>query len=267
MTNLVLTQAELEMIQTKREQLAAQEAELLAKNLERLQKEVDGKTQVIKKKLAINKDQVAATEAFAKELGKEYKVEYREQSESFFVYDYTTTPKTIFWSEEIVNRTAFIRRGAHYINVEEHMTYSSKWDSRGTSKGWKMYIGGPEVESTNRPYARISKVKEVIDSANKTIAYKEKLVEDKKNAVATTMAQMKAQYPGAEITSSKEWPIRYNKYSSNDPYETVTIKFENGVVIKYKVYPDASLEQLSLRMPNTSNNYWDIMEKVSKINF
>ena len=267
MTNTVdLTPAELEMIKVKREQEALAKKEAEAKKAIQLEKDIKDKEAYIVKKIAIDNAQVQATQDFCTELGGVYKVEVAVRNEEVKITGDYINPadpqacgyeREILWSKTFVRQTAQIVRAnstfPYRIQVQEQITYSSKWSTRGTSQGYKMYVYGPGLESNNRAYTRASKVNEIIKAAIDAADEAKKAAEAKKNAVATTVDRFKAEYPDADVTTDRGWERGYSRNSVGTTYDMVRIKFANGCSIAYRVYGDGSLGRVSFNLPGSKD--------------
>ena len=256
-----LTPAELEMIKVKREREALAKKEAEAKQAIQLEKDIKAKEEYITKTIAKDAEQIAAAKAYQAELGGMYAVQIKEWEEEVKVMgDYINREegfdRHVLWVKTFTRQFAWIVRGSYKIKVEEQITYSSKWSSRGTSQGYKMYISGPGIEwkQERRAYARTAKVNEVIKAAMDQIDYEKKQAEAKKNAVQTTVDRFTAEYPDAEVTTDKGWESGYGsrKYIST-PYDIVRVKFANGCSISYRVYGDGSLSRLAFNLPGAKD--------------
>jgi hypothetical protein len=260
MTNTVeLTPAELEMIKVKREQEALAKKEAEAKQAIQLEKDIKEREAYIAKVQKQDAEQVAAAKEFANELGGMYKLVISDAENTVQVMgDYINREngfdRHILWSKTFTRQTARITRSQWWISVEEHITYSSKWSTRGTSQGYKMQLHGPEMGSNNRHYTRTAKVNELIKDAIDTIAARKKHEDAKKNALETTVDRFKAEYPDAEVTTDKGWESAYGKRSYNGvTYDMVRIKFANGCSIAYRVWADGSLGRVSFNLPGAKD--------------
>lgn len=266
MTNTIeLTAAELEMIAVKREQEALAKKEAEAKKAIQLEKDIKEREARIVKQIAIDDAQVQATQDFGAKLGGAYKVEIVVHDEEVKITGDYINPddpaadgynREVVWSKTFVRRKARIVRpnSTYVIEVREHITYSNKWSSRGTSHGYKMYIYGPGLLSNNRAYTRASKVNEVIKAAIDAADAKKQAEETKKNVVAMTIKRFKSEYPDAEVTADTGWEAsRYNRNHGGTVYDIVRIKFANGCKLAYRIYSDASLSRVSFNLPDAKD--------------
>jgi hypothetical protein len=67
----------------------------------------------------------------------------------------------------------------------------------------------------------------------------------------------------AVITLETSGELGYNKNWIT--YEQLTVKFANGITIKYRVYSDGSLGRKDITFP--VNTGWEIAEAMSKVEF
>ena len=275
MTNTVeLTPAELEMIKVKREQEALAKKEAEAKQAIQLEKDIKEKEAYIAKVQKQDAEQVAATKKFADELGSMYKLEISEAENTVQVMgDYINREngfdRHILWSKTFTRQSAkIVRNNSPYsISVVEQITYSSRWSTRGTSKGFKMEVYGPGLGSNNRKYSRTSKVNEVIKEAMDLIDARKKAEEAKKNALQTTVDRFTAEYPDAEVTTDRGWERSYGRRGYDGvTYDMVRVKFANGCSIAYRVYGDGSLSRVSFNLPGKGDEAI-FMKNLSQMKF
>lgn len=265
MTTETLTPAELEMIKIKREQdaLALKKAE--AEKALQLEKDIDLKKQHIARIVKSDEAQIAAAKEFQAELGPLYVVEIDAKTNESVVMD----KEEVFWSEKYLKQTAVIKRhfGTYKIHVNEYKTYSSKWDNRGTFKGYRMYVSGPglDYKQETRSYTRTSKVNEIILDAIREIERIEYIENCKKSALSTAVNQMQKTYPGATVKVDYEYSKSYGKSTIGTKYDTVQITFLNGASIKYRVYPDGSLSTLNIMLPG--KDAYANMAQLNQMNF
>ena len=273
---LELTPAELEMIALKREQeLLAAKHTATVKAIQ-LEKDIKAKQDYITATKAIDAAQVKAAKNYLIEFDHQYSLEIRTWKETVQVMgDYIDKDngfdRHIEWSEVFGRQSAsIVHKHGQHIKIEEQIVYSSKWSSRGTSKGYKMYISGVGIEWKQQSQA-LSRVKSVmvkIINANDKIDNARKREENKKNALQTTVDRFKAEYPDAEVTTDYGYETSYGKsYSGNgERYNSVRIQFVNGAQIAYKVYPDGSLSRLSFNLPGAKDED-TFRNNLSQMNF
>ena len=264
---LELTPAELEMIAIKREQeLLAAKHTANVKAIQ-LEKDIKAKQDYITATKAIDAAQVKAAKNYLIAFDHQYSLEIKTWKETVQVMgDYIDKAnpgahgyvKHIEWSEEFERQSAsIVHKLGQHIKIEEQIVYSSKWSSRGISKGYKMYISGVGIEwkQQGQALSKVKSVMEKIKAANDNIDNARKREENKKNALQTTVDRFSDEYPEAEVTTDYGYETSYGKrYSGNgERYNSVRIKFVNGAQIAYKVYPDVSLSRLSFNLPGAKD--------------
>jgi hypothetical protein len=269
------------MIALKREQevLAAKHTETV--KAIQLEKDIKAKQEYILATKKTDQEQVDATRKYLLDFdGTQYSMDIKTWYETVQVMgDYIDKDngfdRHIEWSEVFGRQSASIsHKHGQQIKVEEQIVYSSKWSSRGTSKGYKMYISGVGIEWKQQGQA-LSKVKSVmvkIANANDKIDNARKLEVNKKNALQTTVDRFQAEYPDAEVTTDYGYETGYNSrgkrtyYSNGDRYNLVQIQFVNGARIAYKVYPDGSLSRYSFNLPGSKDED-TFRNNLSQMNF
>ena len=265
MTTETLTPAELEMIKVKREQdaLALKKAE--AEKALHLEKAINGKKSWIETWTKADTSQIKAAKDYLAEFASnQYTLEIDAKTDEAKVMD----NDEVVWSEKYLRQTAVIKRGAYKIRVTEYRTYSSKWDSKGTFKGYRMYVSGPKIDfkQESRAYARVSTVNQIIDDAIKQIEREQYMEQCKKDAVRTTVEQMQAKYPKAIVEVGYEFTKSYGpRYQTPTKFDTVKVTLENGVSVKYRVYPDGQLGRLDIVFPK--HDAWDLLDTLNQMNF
>ena len=279
---LELTPAELEMIALKREQevLAAKHTETV--KAIQLEKDIKAKQDYITATKNKDAEQVKAAKNYLIAFDHQYSLDIKTWKETVQVMgDYINKDngfdRHIEWSEEFERQSASIsHKYGQQIKVEEQIVYSSKWSSRGTSKGYKMYISGVGIEWKQQRQA-LSKVKSVMEKITAAIDKLDnarKREENKKNALQTTVDRFKAEYPDAEVTTDYGYETSYDSsgrrsyssFSSGERYNLVQIQFANGARIAYKVYPDGSLSRSSFNLPGSKDED-TFRNNLSQMNF
>ena len=277
---LELTPAELEMIALKREQevLAAKHTETV--KAIQLEKDIKAKQDYITATKNKDAEQVKAAKNYLIAFDHQYSLDIKTWKETVQVMgDYINKDngfdRHIEWSEEFERQSASIsHKYGQQIKVEEQIVYSSKWSSRGTSKGYKMYISGVGIEWKQQGQA-LSKVKSVMEKITAAIDKLDnarKREENKKNALQTTVDRFKAEYPDAEVTTDYGYESSYDSrgrrsnYSNGNRYDIVRTKFVNGAQIAYKVYPDGSLSRVSFNLPGSKDED-TFRNNLSQMNF
>jgi hypothetical protein len=273
---LELTPAELEMIALKREQevLAAKHTETV--KAIQLEKDIKAKQDYITATKTKDAEQVKAAKNYLIAFDHQYSLDIKTWKETVQVMgDYIDKDngfdRHIEWSEEFERQSASIsHKYGQQIKVEEQIVYSSKWSSRGTSKGYKMYISGVGIEWKQQGQA-LSKVKSVMEKITAAIDKLDnarKREENKKNALQTTVDRFKAEYPDAEVTTDYAYDKGYGSrnYSGGERYDIVRTKFVNGAQISYRVYPDGSLSRYSFNLPGAKDED-TFRNNLSQMNF
>ena len=280
---LELTPAEKEMIALKREQAAlAAKHDATVKAIQ-LEKDIKTKQDYILATKKKDQEQVDATRKYLLDFdGTQYSMDIKTWYETSQVTgDYIDKDngfdRHIEWSEVFGRQSASIsHKYGQQIKVEEQIVYSSKWSSRGTSKGYKMYISGVGIEWKQQRQA-LSKVKSVMEKITAAIDKLDnarKREENKKNALQTTVDRFKAEYPDAEVTTDYGYETSYDSsgrrsyssFSSGERYNLVRTKFVNGAQIAYKVYPDGSLSRVSFNLPGSKDED-TFRNNLSQMNF
>ena len=193
-----------------------------------------------KTKIADN-EQIAAAKDFAQALGSGFELKIRTWVEEVKINDYVNEEFVPIWSDNFTRRLATIVCGEYTINVKKHIVYSGSWHSRGTDHGYKMFVSGPGIEYKYESKALTStktvkaKIDECIEKKKRELEYKQKQL----SALETTVEKMRTLYPDAIVSSGKDGERSYN--GRYETYDAITIKFANGISIKYKVYSDGSL--------------------------
>jgi len=259
--NLELTKEELELIQAKRQE---EEKKAEARKAQ-IQSDIDKRLADIAKYRDADDKQIAATLAFAKELGSRWSVQSTKRPEKVRVYD----NGEVVWEESFERETATIWYGKFYVNVQEHIVYSSSWSRHGTNKGFKMYLGGPEVDYkyNSKPLSNAKTINKKVDEVIEAGIAKIEAQKKQLTAVESTIAKMKEMYPEAEVTSDKGWyqPSSYNRRAQGYAFDQVHIKLANGIKISYRVYPDGSLGRQSINFGGNGNQ-WDLLNQLNGLN-
>ena len=260
--NLELTKEELELIQAKRQE---EEKKAEARKAQ-IQSDIDKRLADIAKYRDADDKQIAATLAFAKELGSRWSVQSTKRPEKVRVYD----NGEVVWEESFERETATIWYGKFYVNVQEHIVYSSSWSRHGTNKGFKMYLGGPEVDYkyNSKPLSNAKTINKKVDEVIEAGIAKIEAQKKQLTAVESTIAKMQELYPEAEVTSDKGWyqPSSYNRRAQGYAFDQVHIKLANGIKISYRVYSDGSLGRQSLSFGGIDVNQWDLLNQLNGLN-
>lgn len=260
MKTLELTPAELEMINLKREQEALAKKEADAKKALQLEKDIRDKQAYIAKVKVNDQAQVDAVKDYlAGFKDAQYTLNVKTWDETVVIKGEYIDPehkdnnyeRHIEWQDTFERQSAKIVYKGYSIRVEEQIVYSSKWSSRGTSNGFKMYVSGPGIEwkEERRALVRVSKAKEKIETAIEMIQAEEDYKNKQKGALQLTVDKFQSEYPDAEVSTDKGWERGYGRNADGITYDMVRIKFANGASIAYRVYADGSLSRVSFNLP------------------
>ena len=238
MTQIELSQEELDLIQAKREEEAAREKV----KQDRIQADIAKAKASIAKRLEESKKQNAAAEAFRKELGEGWTAHTESQKSTERVY----WGGEVVWEETYSYDNVSLKKGEYAVSVYMHTTYSSAW-SRGNNKGYKMFLSGPDVEYAYRQKALSKaatvnkKVQECIDAINA----REERKKNKQTAVQTAVSDLQMKFPEAVVTAFKDWTRGHSK-SGYREYDKLVVKLKNGIELHYEVYSDGRLGRLNV---------------------
>jgi hypothetical protein len=263
MKTIELTPAELEMIQLKREQeeLAAQEKAALRQIA--IEKEIARATLYVKNYMDRSAQQVKAAEEFAKLIPTAtYHVDKTERTVNA-CYDREVV-ETLKYTES----NAYLMLKGYKISVTEHIVYN-KWNYRGSSRGYKMYVSGPGIDykTSNRGYKNGKKVVELIEDTIEARKAQELYKNKQRNAVETAVANLTEQFPNARINSGRGCKINPYGSASNryTEYDEIVVVLENGIEVKYRVYENGELSRMDLRFPNA--NATQLLSQLNEMNF
>lgn len=250
-----LTAAEMELINSQRRveaELAAQKLVQAEIAFEKAKTDARNYVRQVCEKFTAHH---AATEKYAMDLGANYSLVSTSKTESRIANKYDDNHNVID-SFEVSDTYPYsvIKHGDYTIIVNEHITWSkSKYYSKPTNQGYKMYVNGPGIDwkTSNRGYTNVKKVASLIDGAIAAEVAKLANAQKQKSAVEQVVAELAAQYPTAEITSKRDYyktALGHNKSKYVD-YDAVIVKFENGISVKYRVYGDKSLGRMGVEFP------------------
>jgi hypothetical protein len=261
---VALTPAELEMIKVKREQdaLAKKEAELIKQA--QFEKVVSAKRAYMDKQKLYDNEQIQATKDFANSLGTDYTLKIKTWVEEVYIKEYDENNQYVpVWTDNFTRRSAYIVNGDYTINVTKHITYGSKYFFGGTDNGFKMFVSGPGIEykyekkALSNTKTVSAKIDACIEARRYELEYKQKQL----TAVEVAVNKMEILYPDALVTHTKDSERSYNgKYET---YDAVTIKFTNGINIKYKVYADGSLGRKDITF--NVKDAWALMDVMNAV--
>lgn len=238
MTQIELSQEELDLIQAKREEEAAREKV----KQDRIQADIAKGKANIAKRVEESKKQNAAAESFLKELGEGWTA-------------HTDTHKSgerVYWGgelvwEEIYNcDNVYLKYGDYKVTVYTHTVYSGTW-GRGANKGYKMFVSGPGIE-----YGYSQKALSKAATVNKKVQERIQIAKDveerkksKQTAVETAVSDLKMKFPEAVVTAFKDWTRGHSK-SGYREYDKLVVKLKNGIELHYEVYSDGRLGRLNV---------------------
>lgn len=251
MMTLELTQTELDLISKKREEEAKAEQAKQEKTAKQIAERDEKIARIQKESLLQN--QVAA--AYAKEIPGS-SVEFKEATDKMYCEA---------GSKEFIRKIAVIKVDKWTVGVAKHIVYRSKWDSKGTDNGYKMYLSGPGVDYKYEAKAigKASTITKKITELQEAIRAKAEQNLRQVTAVDSVVSRMAMLYPDAQIVSGTDGEYVGTRRQNWVSYDTVSITMPNGVFLKYRVYPDCSLvrKQISLG----TSDAWETLEKLSKI--
>jgi hypothetical protein len=236
MTHIELSQEELDLIQAKRDQEAAKEKQ----KQDRIQADiVKGKAEV-RKRIEENEKQHAAARAFLKELGAGWEEQMTEEERTQRVY----WGQEVVWSEAWMDRRIYLTNGKYRVSVTKHTVYSNSWH-RGTDKGYKMFVSGPEIEYAyaQKALSKAATVNKKIQDCIETINAREEHKKKKLSAVETAVGDLKMKFPEATVTAHKDWTRGYSNRNPYREYDKIVVKLPNGIEISYEAYADGSLSR------------------------
>ena len=263
MKTIELTTAELEMIQLKREQEERNAKEKAAQKQIAIEKEIATTALCVKGYINKSAQQVKAAEEFAKLI-----------PTATYHVDKTECAVKASYGGEVVKTLKYIESNAYLmlngykISVNEHIVYG-KWNYRGSSKGYKMYVSGPGInyKTSNRGYVNSKKVVELIEETIEQCKAQELHNNKQKNAIETAVANLTKQFPTAKIVSGRAY--KTNPYASPSnrytDYDAIDITLENGIEIKYQVYPNGELTRMDLRFPK--HTVADLLSQLNEMRF
>jgi nitrogen regulatory protein PII len=239
MTQIELSQAELDLIQAKRDQEAAEEQ----------QRQIKIQADIVKAKANIarrqeeDRQQNAAARAFQKELGEGWEERTREEERTERVYHHLE----VVWSETYTDCRVYFEKEKYRVFINKHTTYGSAW-GRGTDKGYKMFVSGPEIEYgySQKALSKAATVNKKVQDCIDTINAREEMKKKKASAVETVVADLKEKFPTATIIAIKDWTRGYSSKNAYREYDKVTVSFPNGITMNYEIYSDSRLSRMSV---------------------
>ena len=257
---LELTPSELALIENARKQeVLAQEAKAL-QNAARIEEDIRNAESQIEIELGCCRAQLEATEKYYRELVKlnpEYNVIVTPTINKKLIKD----PGSSIWNSdrkvikeiEYTTTKAHIELGKYKINVAQ-------------DGGYKMFLTGPHIPYTNRGLKVSKTVNDKIKSALESIQREIETKAKKLNAVDTCYNTLSELYPNATIEKGTEWMRNtWSKNISGENIDTIKIKLENGITIKYRIYVDGTMGRLETTFPTKSS--LEVLEALSKCEF
>jgi|694.fasta_scaffold144639_6 hypothetical protein len=255
--------------------LSQAEIELIAQNRElELQKQIEIQNRINDKILKATNDIKGKCKKWAEqvEAAKEYYLDfdsnlYSLEIKEFMIekdiygdnYDDGVVEKIIMYaSQATIIRNDYKRP----INIEEHITYSSRWDVRGTNNGYKLTLLDDNYNTKYYKKAeRVhNKIQEKIDAINA-----EKLSQlNKKNAVELNLESLKDKYKDAKIESSKEYKRSGKDYITID---VINVYLLNGVKIVNRVYENGRMSIYDVTFPGNGSDVTTIIDGLNSLSF
>lgn len=240
MTQIELSQEELDLIQAKREEEAAREKQ----KQDRLAAEIAKGKANIARRLEQSKKQVEAAYAFQKELGESWTAHTDSHKSTERVY--WDWGGEVVWEETYSYDNVSLKKGKYTVSVYMHTTYSSTW-GRGTNKGYKMFLSGPDVGYAyeQKALSKAATVNKKVEECIEAIRVREEHKKQKASALETAVSDLKMKFPEAEISAFKDWTRGYGK-SAYREYNKLVVKLKNGIELQYEVYSDGRLNRLNV---------------------
>jgi hypothetical protein len=247
MTQIELTQAELDLIQAKREEEVAKEQQ----RQDKIQADIaNGKANIARRQEVDRKQNVAAR-AFQMELGKGWEEQTREEERTEKVY----WGMEVMWSETYTDCRIYLVNGNYKVHVNEHTVYSGTW-GRSNNKGYKMFLSGPEIEYgySQKALSKAATVNKKVEEAIDAIFSRMEAKKKKASAVETAVHDLQVAYPNAKVIAIRDWTRGYSSKNAYREYDKVTIAFPNGIQVAYEVYVDGRMSRLNVDFGGLENN-------------
>lgn len=260
METLNLTPAEQELIRINREAEALQQQKREAELAQQLEKDIAAKQKAIAQDQNTDQAQIAAAKQFVTALGTDWKLNLQSREQLYEVKKYTNPDnpssngyeRETVWQQTVTRNSAVIGStdGKYVISVVLHNTYYSGWRSGIKSSQWKMQMEGPGVDwkTSQRYYSNAKTINDKIQGIRKALQNEQDLKQRQASAIEQTRIRLQQQYPDAMITTKTESERSWSgKWIDAD---VVTIKFTNGIELKYRVYVDGSLSRKDIVFGN-----------------
>lgn len=238
MTQIELTQEELDLIQAKRDEIAAKEKA----QEDRIAAEIVKAKANIARRLEESEKQRAAALAFQKELGEGWVAHTKSHQGIEKVY----WGGTVVWDETYTWDNVHLQKEKYEVSVDIHTVYGSSW-GRGTNKGYKMFLSGPDVEYAyeRKALSKAATVNKKVEECIEAIRVREEHKKQKASALETAVSDLKMKFPEAVISAFKDWTRGYGK-SAYREYNKLVVKLKNGIEVHYEVYSDGRLNRLNV---------------------
>lgn len=238
MTQIELSQEELNLIQAKREQEAAKEQQ----KQDKIQVDIIKAQSEVRKRLEENQKQNAAARAFLKELGEGWEESMIEDERNQRAY----WGSEEVWSEQWFDCRVYLTKGKYKVHVNKHTVYNG-WRG-GADKGYKMFVSGPGIEYgySQKALSKAATVNKKVQDCIDTINAREEAKRKKLSAVETAVQDLKMKFPEAAVTSFKDWTRGYSNKNPYREFDKIVVKLPNGIEINYEVYSDGRLNRLSV---------------------
>lgn len=239
MTQIELSQEELDLIQAKRDQEAAKEQQ----RQDKIQADIAKAKANIARRQEEDRKQNAAARAFQKELGEGWEERTRVEERTEKVY----SGLVAVWSETYTDCRVYFEKGKYKVHVNMHTVYSGTW-GRSNEKGYKMSVSGPEIEYgySQKALSKAATVNKKVQDCIETINAREENKKKKASAVETVVADLKEKFPTATVVAIKDWTRGYSSKNAYREFDKVTVSFPNGINMNYEVYSDGRLNRLSV---------------------
>jgi hypothetical protein len=255
MTQIELSQEELDLIQAKRDEQAAKDQQ----KLDRINADIVKAKANVARRQEEDKKQNAAARAFQKELGKGWEERTREEERTERVY----WGMEVVWSETYLDCRIYLENGKYKVHVNKHTVYGNSW-GRGTDRGYKMFVSGPEIEYgySQKALSKAATVNKKVQDCIDTINAREEAKKQKASAVETAVHDLQVAYPSAKVLATRDWTRGYGK-SAYREFDKVTIGFTNGIQVAYEVYSDGRLNRLSVDFGGLQHN--ELLNMLSEV--
>jgi hypothetical protein len=257
---LELTPSELALIENARKQeVLAQEAKAL-QNAARIEEDIRNANIAIEKELGWCRAQLEATEKYFRELVKlnpEYNVIVTPTKHSKVIKD----PGSSIW-----NSDRKVIKEIEYTTTKAHIELGKYKITISQDSGYKMYLTGPHIPYNNRGLKVSKTVNDKINSALESIKRDIEAKAKKLNAVDTCYNTLSESYPKATIEKGTEWMRNaWSNKGSGENIDTIKIKLENGITVKYRIYMDGTMGRLETTFPTKSS--LEVLEALNKCEF